>query len=192
MLAQAGWCKYALIDVSNSESPTVIQISNIGSMYDRSMLSYTDDENVQCLFGKTSFVWFTAGEEGCKVSTYSNSRYAEQNGIAYLDGKAIMINQNGYIYFDPYTIEQDDFNSKTPVTVSGVKLRGMPYIYGDYMIVVNTYGQKITVLNISDIDHPTLAGDFSVPGNPDKVLIGDNGEVLVSMRHSGTLRLTVN
>ena len=96
---------------------------------------------------------------------------------------------NGYIYYDPKTITQGEYDKLTTVKVDGAKLRGMPNIRDNLMVVTNCFGREITIVDIKDIANPVLVAQFSVNGNPDEVYSDESDKYIIPLRHGGIMEI---
>ncbi|MCR5557056.1 MAG: hypothetical protein K6F75_05800 [Butyrivibrio sp.] len=193
LLAQVSWTRYALICISDPTNPKIVENINAGSMYDRSLLGQTGRSKYQSVFGRTYLYWYEASESGRPkiIKKFTSPKYAEQNGIAYGNGYAVTIYGNGYIYYDPKTITQGEYDKLSAVKVAGVKLRGMPNIRDNMMVVTNCFGREITIVDIEDIDKPVLLAKFSVNGNPDEVYAEEDGKYIIPLRHGGIMEISI-
>lgn len=191
LLAQAGWTRVAIIDVSDPEKPTIIKNVTTGTMYYRNLSSGLLNNEYIGVFDRNKITWY-GNDADEQVYQWNNSINTEPNGTAVKDSMAITIWNNGYVYYEPATTTQDDLNNLKTIKVPGAKyLKGKPIINGNLMIVSFGYGKQITLLNISDIDNPVLIAQFDVEGNPD-IATFSGDEILVPLRHGGILKLQKN
>ena len=194
LIAQVSWTRYAVINITDPANLKIAENISAGSMYDRSLLGQTGRCEYQSVFSRNALIWYKANESGRPkiIKKFTTTRYAEQNGIAYGNGYAVTIYNNGYFYYDPSTITQGEYTALPTITVPGTKLRGMPNIRDNIMVVTNCFGRKVTIVDIKDIENPVLITEFSVDGNPDEVYADEEGKYIIPLRHGGIMEIKMN
>ncbi len=193
LVTQISWTRYAIIDITNPANPKMLENSNVGTMYDRSLLGQTGKSDFQSIFSRTYMIWYQVNPAGRPkiIKKLTSPKYSEQNGVAYGNGKAVTVTNNGYIYYDPQTIIQSEYDALPIIKVDGVKLRGMPNIRDNMMVVTNCFGREITIVDIGDIDKPVLLANFTVNGNPDEVYSEEEGKYIIPLRHGGLMEIKI-
>lgn len=188
VIAQIGWTIYGIIDISDMTKPVVTEAIYTGTMYDRNLLGYTTWPcSLNCVFDKRNITWYAIKNGKPEiVKQLSNSKFSEQNGITYVNGKALIVTGNGYVIFDPLTVTQEQFNSLSVIKAEGAEMKGNPTVFENILVLNNTYGRQLTFVDITDINHPVLLHQLDLDCSPDGLYL-DGSTLLVPFRRGGIL-----
>lgn len=190
VIAQAGFSKVCTVDVSNPEDPTVSDLKSVGSMYSRNLCigNVTTDSvgELSAVFSSGTIDWYDS--YGNLYASMTNKLTGESDGAAAIGNQVVALKDQGYVYYDPTQVTEDALSSLPVVKIDGVILRGKPIIYDDLMVVSYGYGHTIFLVDISDIDTPSLIESIEVVGNPDVAEITED-YILVPLRNEGLLML---
>lgn len=191
LLAQLGWTQYANIDIRDPYHLKIGEISNIGTMYYRNISSVEEPADVLCAYGRSSIVWYSqTGDEIPKdIVKLNNTFNAETNGTTMKGTSAITIYNNGYVFYDPEGITQQQLDALSVIKVPGTKyLKGKPIVFGNTMVVSYSYGHQVTIIDITDLNNPALIGQIMVDGNPD-IASKDGNKILIPLHYGGILTI---
>lgn len=189
ILAQAGWTLAAMIDVSDPYNPIIENEMSLGLLYSRNLCDGCVLQNgikYSAVFSRNRMVWYD--DDGNTVVNYPVNLVAESDGAASLGDKVLVINNRGYIVFDPLTIDEGSIENLQNYGIEGAYLRGKPSIYEDLMVVSYGYGKKIFLVDIRNIEKPKLIAQADVEGNPDIAEITDDS-IYIPLRRGGLLAL---
>lgn len=188
LIAQAGFSRLAIINVSNKSKPVMTTSGSSGTMYYRNIC--------QGIIGGK----YTALVDGSKVTLYSesdstvskgialsNTVSSETNGMAACGDNIVSIYKNGYIYFNP-TTQTGALSSLTVNKIPGIMLKGKPVIYGNIMVVSYCTNGEFFIVDISDLNAPQLIGSSKVSASLDVATITDDF-ILIPLRNEGLLIL---
>ena len=190
LLIQAGWVRAIFLDITKRSEPTVISELSTKSMYygnmasgisSSSTLSYYDNSGVYCYDRSDS-------GEYSMIYNHKGAFISERNGLANYSEGVLAIYNDGYVIFDPRSINDTPLTSLNIIKIKGKFLRGKPIISGNTLVVSYGYGNQVSIVDISDICNPIMQTQFSVYGNPDVATITENG-ILIPLRHGGLLRV---
>lgn len=191
LLAQIGWSRYAIIDVTNPRSPKIEKETTTGTMYYHNLCNGLVSEKYTCVYDRSYITWFSLNNDNqvTQVCKLNNTVYEETSGVAAAGDYALTVYNNGYIYYKPDTVSQESLKSAKYVKIPNVKkLKGEPTVYGDILIVSYGVNRQITMIDISDIDNPKLIAQVSVDGNPGIVYVNEKN-IFVPLGHGGILKI---
>jgi len=100
----------------------------------------------------------------------------------------VALKNQGYVYYDPTETEGEALSSLPLIKIQDVILRGKPVIKDTLMVVSYGYGHTIFLVDISDLDNPSLIESIEVIGNPDVAEITED-YILIPLRNEGLLML---
>ena len=189
ILAQAGWTFTAMIDVSDPRNPIIENEMSPGLLYSRNLCNGNVLQNgisYSAVFSRNRMVWYDG--DGNEVVNYPVNLVAESDGASSLGDKVLVMNNRGYLVFDPLTIDESSIESLQNYGIEGEYLRGKPSIYEDLMVVSYGYGKKIFLVDIQNIEEPELIAQTDVEGNPDIAEITDD-TIYIPLRRGGLLVL---
>lgn len=189
ILVQAGWTIATLVDVSDSKNPIVLDKMNLGLMYSRNLCSgniQQGKKQYSGVFSRNKVVWYD--ETGKEIVEMPVALVSESDGAAAFGDKVLVLNNRGYMVFDPISINEDDLNEFPHYYIDNIKLRGKPSVHDDLLVVSYGYGKKITIVNIKDVENPELIANIEVEGTPDVAEITDDA-IYIPLRRNGLLIL---
>lgn len=99
---------------------------------------------------------------------------------AVLDGRLA-------VYSSPNEFES--LGESAAHTLPGVKLRGIPFVCGDSLVVLNRCTGEAVILDISEPSSPKFAAKRLLPGHPEYAAALPCGSVLVCCGHTGAMLL---
>lgn len=190
IIAQTGWAKFSVINISDVSNPAFITSYKTGTMYNRNLCSGLVAGKYAGVADSSSIHWFdSSGSSMTKINTLTNKFASQPNGVAACGDWALTIYNTGYVYYNPSQVTQNDLNSMQIKNIGGVKvLKGKAVSDGELLAVSFGYGKTVTLVDVSDIDNPILISQFEVDGYPDIASIcGDM--VIVPLRSGGILVL---
>lgn len=189
IIAQYGWNYYAVLDISDPTNIVFDEINESGLMYSKSISSQPNNAGWMVVSDRSYLSLYKPVSEGkADRVSFSNTRYNEEGGVTGYQDYFIQLYGGGYIYYNPDTLSQAALNSSSVIKVPGVTLIGTPYVFGNTLVVPYSGGRMITFVDISDLNNPTLLGQYYVDGNPEIIYCSDN-EIWLGMGHKGFLRL---
>ena len=190
IIAQAGFSRICIIDVSNPSVPVIVDIDSIGSMYSRNLCAgnvvTSSQGELTAVFGRGTINWYDS--RGSLYNSTANSLTGESDGAAALGNLVLALKDQGYVYYDPTKVEEDALDTLSVIKIEDVILRGKPVIKDDLMVVSYGYGHTIFLVDISDLDNPSLIESIEVIGNPDVAEITED-YILIPLRNEGLLML---
>lgn len=175
---------------SNGEKITLNEIGGTGSLYYRNIVNGNVDGMIGVI-GMSNSVWFKSlGDELQIVASYSNSLYREEGGTAALDtGEVLTVCQNGYKVYNPITVDGSTLSDVMTKKIQDIYMSGKATVSNDILVVCHEYKGLVWVVNIADINSPTLIGYYEISGNPDLCLITDK-YILIPAKHSGLIKIS--
>lgn len=188
---QAGWTRLVIMNISNKEKPYIEKTISTGTMYYRNLCTGLVSGKYVGAFDRSNITWYSTDSEGnyYQYKKLKNGINAEMNGTVAVGENALAIYNNGYVYYNPETVDQDTLNNLNVYKVPGAKfLKGKLAIDGNTLIATYGYAKQITLIDIADIDNPVLISQFYVEGNPDVAHVSEDC-ILVPMRHNGILKI---
>lgn len=194
VIAQGGYGRIYLVDVSDPYMPAAFDEAqtgngNIGSMYGRNICEgvvNTEEGSLVGVITSSKINWYKS--DGSLFKSMENRIVNESDGVASTGTLAVVIHNNGYVYYDPSTAEEDDSENAPFGKIEQVVLRGKPVIKDDLMVVSWGYGKTIFFVDISELSSPKLLRSIEVKGNPDTAEITDHS-ILVPLRNEGLLMI---
>lgn len=186
MLAQTGWSKLSLLKISNTNEIEKKTLS-VGTMYSRCV---TADKNIALNFNRKNNNLFVTNPETDTVDYYVLNKLSisENDGMTVHDGKIFATYKGGYVYLEVNDPEQIDLNTCTIHKIDGLTLQGDITVHENLMIIKSQAKRNITVLDITDLENPSLIGYYAITPASGKVYADDN-EIIVPLRADGALRL---
>ena len=178
-----------MIDVSDPRNPIIENEMSPGLLYSRNLCNGNVLQNgisYSAVFSRNRMVWYDG--DGNEVVNYPVNLVAESDGASSLGDKVLVMNNRGYLVFDPLTIDESSIESLQNYGIEGEYLRGKPSIYEDLMVVSYGYGKKIFLVDIQNIEEPELIAQTDVEGNPDIAEITDD-TIYIPLRRGGLLVL---
>lgn len=194
LVVQGGYAKIYFIDVSNPSAPVSLAPEktggpSVGSMYGRNICkgsAHTEEGNLVGVIGASKVNWYRP--DGGLFASMENSIISESDGAASAGELVVAIHKNGYVYYNPSNVKEEDLETLPFAKIDQVILRGKPVIKDDLMVVSWGYGKKIFLVDISDLSAPRLLQSIEVNGNPDTAEITDDS-ILVPLRNEGLLMI---
>lgn len=189
IMVQRATSNYAGVNIENPEDPQWIEtkLESAGSLYYRNLAVGLTEDQWLGVFGKNKIHWygFEDGEIVLKNSI-SNTYYREGAGMTAVGPYCLVVTDNGIAAIDPKTGEG------TPaMRIGSLKISGKPS-YGDGMLVISdTAGGRITMIDISNLENPLPLGQVQLKSNPDIAFIRGN-TILLPCRRGGLLKITRN
>ncbi len=199
LMVQASWIRNGvipeahIIDVSNPQNPkyvSVLTTNSAGMLYFRNLIGNKNGNSVFGVEGTSRMRYYTVKEGKLSlVNELNNSLYSEANGGTVYNDNIIMIYKNGYVVFDPYTITQSGLGSLKVHTISGISLKGKVSASDGIMVVSNAYTGGVDIINIADLENPSLIAHLQIKGSPDIAFISEDS-ILIAGRYQGLIKLT--
>ncbi|NLI20048.1 MAG: hypothetical protein GX418_00650 [Clostridiales bacterium] len=197
ILAQAGWTRLTVLDVTDPASPVLDTAYgekplSVGTMYYRNLCSGTVDGLVGAQDSqKQRWFDFTQPAESAIVEL-PNPFASQPNGYAAFGEQTLAVYRNGYVLFDPRAATEEELKNLTVHMLPGkTKLKGKPAVEGELLVASFGYGKQVTLASLADPENPALIAQFTVPGYPDTASFLE-GSILIPLRVGGLLRLTPN
>lgn len=159
------------VELICDENGQEISLSNglsLGNLYYKNLITGTVDGAV-CVAGKSRAVWIESTGDSLRIrKSYPNVFSAEINGNAVLpDGEVLSIFSNGYYVYNPFTTEIEMIrDDKTKYTIENIKMKGKAIAIDDYLVLSNMPNSQIMILNIANVEHPSLLKTYNLNNTP--------------------------
>ena len=188
LIAQAGFTRFATINVTDKLNPVMSVSVSYGTMYYRNICQGVIGNKYNAFSDGSKITLFTKDNDKIiQYKTISNTIASETNGIAAYGDYIVGIYKNGYIYFDPIT-NTKTLSSLKVNKIQGVLLKGKPVIYDNIMVVSYCTNGEFFIIDISDLNSPKLIGNAKVSASLDVATITDD-YILIPLRNDGLIIL---
>lgn len=105
------------------------------------------------------------------------------------NGEVLSIFSNGYYVYNPFTTEIEMIrDDKTKYTIENIKMKGKAIAIDDYLVLSNMPNSQIMILNIANVEHPSLLKTYNLNNTPGIAVRGREC-ILVPIRHEGILKI---
>lgn len=168
MIAQDGWTRIKTFDISDPYNIISIEDFSTGTMYLKNLINTSLDSGILGFESSKEIKIYSTANNLSEMGAITNVLYGERDGMCDYDGNIIAIKENGYVVFTEEDIKNNTDLSTLIVYSCGddYKLKGKVTCFDGVMVVVDTVGKRIAVVNINDLTNPKITEYFSVDGNP--------------------------
>ena len=191
-LVQVGANNLHIIDISNPAQPQrVLDTKRHGLLYGDQTMRGIAENRYACVFWHVSGMhWFDMKSKPHPTPSGDNIplRIGSVNGLVEHHGKTLATTRGGYLILN----RQDRRPLKDFVVQRIGKLRhhlGTPTIFGNMLYAANRVTGTITITDISNITTPKLIKQFTLPGNPGRVVL-HHGKMVIPDGYHGLLIAT--
>lgn len=188
LIAQNGWTRIKIFDVSDPYNIIAVEDLITGTMYLKNLIDTSLFDGILG-FGSSREIKIYSTSKGLQeIGTVPNSIYSERDGMCEYEGNFIAIKGNGYIVFSDKDIKEGIDFSLLGVYSCGddYKLKGKVACYGGVMVVTDTTGKQVAIVNINDVSKPQIIFYFNVQGNPMVAKITDKF-IYIPLAYQGLL-----
>ena len=191
-LVQGGYGRYLLIDLTVPEQPVILKIQEegLGGMYGRNICTGLSSGKYMGISGMLKTVWYEEGSVN-GLADPLGIKTDESNGYAFLGDECIVMNEQGYMIYNPvtakvtaeYIAKQDEDRSDLQDIWGGKCI-----VYENKLITVKSDKGEVTVFDITDRMNPktvlNIDTDYAV-GIP--AVLGDS--IIVPIHRDGIMRI---
>ena len=192
VLIQAGGQHMEIIDVSAPASPKrALRGSHLGLLYGYQITEGLFENRYACCFWHvTGFHWYDL--YGGDAPVYSNDNYAVRsgasNGMVLLpDGERGLCTTKAGEFFILKRDERRPFEELPRYGVTDRRLHGgKPTLAGNRLYMSDRMWGHVTVLDVSDLEHPKLLEERVLDGNPG-IVRESQGRAVIPAGYQGLL-----
>jgi hypothetical protein len=187
-LLHVGFHMLHILDVSDPAQPRlVLKEARPGCLYGYHIAEGLLDARYACCgWAYGAYYWYDL--YGGPVPAFSGDkfplRFDAHDGMAFLDGKALVIHQGKYFLLDRK--ESRPPESLPRYGIPGHELYGKPSIYGNRLYVSDRFWGKVSVVDVSRPESPRLLRSIQLDGNPG-IIAEHNGTLVIPAGYQGLL-----
>jgi hypothetical protein len=174
---QVGMSTLDIVDVSDPAEPKrVFRDKGHGFVYHLGQ-DLIDGRGICVLFQLDGLRWYDLyGVDSPQFSGLSYGHRLGGDGSVPRGDERLVVYGGGFLLIAPG--EQRPPSELVLHRIQGYRLRGKPVVEGNRLYVSDRRWGEISVIDITDIDHPTLVEQFTVPGNPARLIVRNEGLVI--------------
>lgn len=188
LLAQNGLYNYLVIDISSPPCIKLLSKINTGAMYYNNITNDSTENGVMGISNRNTLIFYTLDDDNNPyiMNEVDNKYYLESGGITGYKDYIIQIYLNGYIYYNPTLLTNENIKNVKRIKKTDWNISGTPKVVGNTMYVCDSIGRKLSIIDISNIDEPMMSGQISFDANPDNIYYFNN-TLILSLAHKGLL-----
>ncbi len=181
------FCKVSEID-SALKIEKIHEETVLGLYYRNLITNLVDDRYFGVATGYATLWFDTESEQFEKLPLQFKTNILEVCGQTAYKDKAIAVYSGGIVIYDPKDTTVDLKQSKIH-KFSGHNIAGKCTVVEDKLFVIREATGEVWIIDISNIEKPTLEVKITTKGSPD-IITGSNSEILMPNKHEGLVRFT--
>lgn len=188
LIAQDGWTRIKTFRILPSGNIRENEAIKTGVCYFRNLITTNSSSDYIGYASGSEIKAFKIKDGLGEAVAAKNSIYREYNGMCEIGGNIIAMYNGGYVIIPVDELNTADFQSYPVYSLEEASnLRGKISSDGSsIMVVSDAYGKRVTILDIRDIEAPSLITEFSTQGNPDVAEITDK-KIYIPLKYQGLM-----
>ncbi len=187
-LFHCGGASVYIADVSDPVNPKLVFSNHqVGLFYGDQLLDKLfDGRYLAAYWQRSGPAWYDVS--GIKPvlagNTPDTTLYGWTDGACALGDKLLLIKRGKYVLLDPN--ERRSVSDLPAHGVAGLRLAGRPSVGGNILAMSSRHHRLVWVLDIADINRPSLKRQYSLSGHPGACAFW-NGRVVIPAGYQGLL-----